>query len=128
MGTHKGDQGEVLSIMPKFLLVPVARTAEARILMGSQYIGTQASPTQINPWQGDVSIVVEGRLDAAANLPWFLAAAKGTTINVAYLFGNTGIRLEQRQGFTVDGVEFKVSSDFGAYINDWMGLYKNPGA
>ncbi len=128
MGTHKGKQGEVLNIMPKFMLVPVARTAEARILMGSQYIGTQATPTQLNPWQGDVTVVVDGRLDAASGLPWFLAAAKGLTINVAYLFGNKAMRLEQRQGFTVDGVEFKVSSDFGAYVQDWNGLYKNPGA
>lgn len=128
MGTHKGDQDEVLNIMPRFLLAPVSRTAEARILLQSQFIGTQASPTQINPWQGDVTPVTEGRLDFAAGNPWFLLGPKGMTVNVAYLFGNKGIRLEQRQGFTIDGVQFKVSSDFGTYVADWRPMYKNPGA
>lgn len=128
MGTHTGDQGEVLNITPAFMIVPVARKAEARILLNSQMIGTQAAPNQVNPWQGDVTPVVEGRLDVVSGKPWFLAGQKGWAINVAWLFGNKTPRVEQRQGWTVDGVEHKVSLDFGAYVQDPAALFKNPGA
>lgn len=128
MGTHTGDQGEVLNITPAFMIVPVSRKAEARILLNSQMIGTQAAPNQVNPWQGDVIPVVEGRLDVASGKPWFLAAQRGWAINVAWLFGNKTPRVEQRQGWTVDGVEHKVSLDFGAYVQDPAALFKNPGA
>lgn len=127
MGTRKGDKGEVLNIAPQYIIVPVTRQDEARILLNSQMIGTQTQPNQENPWKGTAEIVTEGRLDMVDKCPWFMAGPKGYSINVAYLFGNKDVRIEQRLGWTVDGVQFKVSSDFGVYVESWEGLYKNPG-
>jgi hypothetical protein len=93
----------------------------------SQVIGTQATPNQVNPWAGDTQPVIEGRLDAIDKKPWFLAGQKGWAINVAWLFGNKTPRIEQRMGWTVDGVEHKVSLDFGTYVQDPKALFKNAG-
>ena len=36
--------------------------------------------------------------------------------------------METKQGWTVDGVEYKVRIDAGAKAMDWRGLVKNAGA
>ena len=50
------------------------------------------------------------------------------TVNVYYLNGNETPYMEQRQGWTVDGVEYKVRIDVAAKAVDWVGLYFNYGA
>ncbi|MBF0437450.1 MAG: hypothetical protein HQL77_19095, partial [Magnetococcales bacterium] len=49
------------------------------------------------------------------------------TIEYAYLEGQTGVYIETRMGFEVDGVEIKARLDFGAKAIDWRGFFKNPG-
>jgi hypothetical protein len=127
MGTHTGDQGETLNMSPRYLLVPVGRQAEAFSLFNDEYIGTQAEPTKRNPWRGFATPIIDARLDKVDTLPWFMAGPQGFSINCVYLFGDKGFRLERRQGFTIDGTEFKISNDFGVYVKEWLGLYKNPG-
>lgn len=127
MGTHKNSEGQALNIRPAYLITPIALQAPAFQLLHGQVVGTQAEPNKPNPWAGYVVPVPEGRLDGAGVLPWFLAGAKGFAVNVAWLGGNETPRVEQRQGWTVDGTEYKVSIDAGAYVADWRALYKNPG-
>jgi hypothetical protein len=50
------------------------------------------------------------------------------TIEVAYLNGVDTPTLEQREGWGIDGVEFKVRLDAGVKALDSRGLTKNPGA
>jgi hypothetical protein len=128
MGTQKGKQDEALNIPPSFLLLPIAKYAEAHVLLHSMVIGTQAQPNQSNPWQGKVRPITDARLDISGSPAWFLAGPKGWGINTAWLGGNKTPRVEQRLGWSVDGTEYKVSIDFGAYVQDWRALYKNPGA
>lgn len=127
MGTHKNGEGQALNIRPSYLITPIALQAPAFQLLHGQVVGTQAEPNKPNPWAGFVVPVPEGRLDGTGPLPWFLAGAKGFAVNVAWLSGNETPRVEQRQGWTVDGTEYKVSIDAGAYVADWRALYKNPG-
>ena len=49
------------------------------------------------------------------------------TIEYGFLDGNE-LYTEQREGFDVDGMQFKVRMTFGAKAIDWRGLYKNAGA
>lgn len=130
MGTQKGKRGETLNLAPKYLLVPYAHMQEALSVIGSEYIGSQEQPLVRNPWAvRGYEVVVEARLDpSTGTAPWFAAAMKGLAINVAWLGGQKAPRIEQRDGWTVDGVELKVSIDAGAYIRDPRGLYKNAGA
>lgn len=128
MGTHVGKQKEALNIAPQFMLTPIAKKGEALTLLNSQTIGTQAQPNQVNPWQNAVTPVAEARLDMKSNRAWYLAGPKGWAMNIAWLYGNKAPRVEQRQGWTIDGVEHKVSLDFCTFINDYRALFMNPGA
>lgn len=128
MGTHKNEQGETLNIRPAFLITPIALQVEAYQLLNATVIGTQEQPNVPNPWNNAVTPITEGRLDGLATLPWFLAAPRGQFINVAYLGGNRTPRVEQRQGWTIDGTEFKISIDAGVFIRDPRGGYENEGA
>ena len=48
-------------------------------------------------------------------------------MEVNYLDGNQAPYLEQRQGWNVDGTEFKVRIDAGVSPLDWKALARNPG-
>lgn len=61
---------------------------------------------------------------------WYVAAdtAAVDTIALMYLQGEQGPQLDQKEGFDVDGIEYKVRLDTGAKILDYRWIYKNPGA
>ncbi|MNG31408.1 hypothetical protein D3C84_1172000 [compost metagenome] len=68
-------------------------------------------------------LIVESRLDGANPLYWYVAAEQGSdTIEVAYLDGVDTPYLEQQEGWTVDGVSFKVRIDAGVAPLDFRGL------
>ena len=127
MGTHRDGNGAILNLRPAYLIVPIALQAQAFQLLHGQVIGTQAQPNVPNPWANSVTPVPEGRLDGHTALAWYIAASKGFSIDVAWLHGNKVPRVEQRQGWSIDGAEYKVGIDAGAFVADWRGLYKNPG-
>jgi ATP-dependent Clp endopeptidase proteolytic subunit ClpP len=114
-----------LNIRPSFLLVPVALEGEARILLNSQYVpGETFVPNKV---AGLAQIVSDARLDAASSETWYLAASPSLydTIEVAYLNGVQTPVLEQKEGWGVDGVEFKVRLDAGVKALDFRGLYRS---
>lgn len=111
----------------KFLIVPAALEQTAEQLLAT------ISPTQIsevNPFAGKLELVVDPRLDAYSATAWYLAAAPGLidTIEYSYLEGEEGPQVFTREGFEIDGMEFKVREDFGGGVLDWRGLYKAIGA
>lgn len=55
-------------------------------------------------------------------------SANGTVLVYAYLAGQSGPRTETRMGFNVDGMEIKVSEDFGAGVVDYRGAARNHGS
>ena len=82
----------------------------------------------MNPYAGSYfTRVYEARLDDADSNAWYLAARKGKTVNVFFLDGKQTPYLETQQGWTVDGVEYKVRIDCNAKALDWRGLVKNAG-
>lgn len=59
----------------------------------------------------------------------YVAAAQGTdTIEVAYLDGVDTPYLESQEGFTVDGIAWKVRIDAGVAALDYRGMVKAAGA
>lgn len=126
MATHKNAAGAAYNIRPQYIITAMANDAEVYSLLNSTTIGTAAEPLRANPYAGRIIPISDARLDVLG-LPWFLAAPKGYAVNVAWLGGNEVPRVEQRMGWSVDGTEFKVSIDAGAYVVDWRGLYKNSG-
>ena len=125
-----------LNIQPKFMLAPNALEGAAEIFFRSERftdsdtVATDASlaATRVNPYAGTyLTRVYEGRLDDNDALQWYLAAAKGKTVIVYFLNGIQTPYMETKQGWTVDGVEYKVRIEAGAKAMDWRGLYENDG-
>jgi len=80
----------------------------------------------MNPWSY-LTPVYDARLDAVDAAEWFLAARKGMTVKLFTLNGNMIPVLEERPGWTVDGMEFKCRVTAAAKAMDWRGLYRNDG-
>lgn len=118
-----------LNIRPAFMLTPVTMEARANQLIKSASVpGADANSGINNPIQNFVTVISEARLDDSNAGEYYLTAAKGRdTIEVAYLDGIDTPYLEQQQGFTVDGVTFKVRIDAGVAPLDWRGLVKSTG-
>lgn len=119
-----------LNIRPQYLLAPTAIEAACEVFFKSEkFDGTNKAATTANPYAGTAyTRVYEPRLDDSSATAYYLAGAKGKTVTVFFLHGNKTPRLETKAGWTVDGVEYKVSLDVAAKARDWRALYKQPGA
>jgi len=124
MRTQTDANGDLVTIVPKFLIVPPALETTAQQLLATIAPTTTA---QANPFSGTLELIVEPRLKSAT--AWYLAGdpAQYPCLEYAHIEGEEGPRQDQRVGFDIDGVEFKIALDFGAAILDHRGLYKNPG-
>lgn len=128
MRLQKSAAGQVLNIVPSFLLVPADLESLAEQLIRSISIPGTNNAGVYNPLKDSLSIIVEPRFDSVDVNAWYLAAAKGAdTIEVAYLDGNAAPYLESTNGFTVDGVTYKVRIDAGVAAMDYRGLLKATG-
>lgn len=133
IGTQTDPGGATLNISPKFLLVPRALAANARVLVAAQYDPDTANKLQKpNPVAAmNLEVVTDARLDAFQSAAaWFLVADPGMhdTVIVGYLNDQPEPYMEQRSGWNVDGVEWKVRIDAVAKATDWRGMFYNDGA
>jgi ATP-dependent protease ClpP protease subunit len=122
-----------LNIRPAFLLVPTTLAGKARQLITSEFEVTAAGTNNTrapNYVRDLVQVVDEARLDADSTAEWYLAANPNAhdTIEVSYLNGVSQPTLEQRDGWNVDGVEFKARIDAGVKALDFRGLVYSTGA
>ncbi len=120
---------QILNLLPKYLVVPAAiETTAQQYLNQSQLLADQAA--NVNPFAGLMQLIVEPRLDDNSATAWYMAADPGqrAAIEVAYLEGQRGVYIETREGFDIDGIEFKARLDFGAGVTDFRPLVKNAGA
>ncbi|ADK99394.1 prohead protease/major capsid protein fusion protein [Brevundimonas subvibrioides] len=127
MGKQVGLGGEILNLAPKFMIVARKDALPARKLMTA----VQATQTSgVNVYSNAFEIIVESRLNRTSGAtPWFMAADPNQvdTIEYAYLDGDDGVFLDEREGFDVDGIEYKARLDFAVKAIDWRGLYQDPG-
>ncbi|MFO0360686.1 MAG: prohead protease/major capsid protein fusion protein [Flavobacteriales bacterium] len=124
------DGKAVLNIRPSYLIVPAAQEDTARVLMTSETDPSKTNSRVPNPVRSAAEVIVDARLDAASTLSWYLAADPNVfdTIEVGYLDGIAAPFLDQQDGWTIDGVEYKVRIDAAAAPLEFRTLYKNPGA
>lgn len=131
MAQHK-DAGSKkrLGISPKFLLAPMALKGHVRQFFATQLIGgVENQPNLYNPWfqGGGLTAIFEHALDDDDVKQWYLAADKGRTVRVYFLNGVQSPYLETRDGWNVDGTEWKVRIDAAAAAVDYRGLFRNAG-
>ena len=128
MRRQKGITGEAtLNITPKYLVVPPELEMTAYQIVNSTAAVDGVNSGVANPYKGRLIVVTDAELtDPDA---WYLVAdaTQHDTIDVTYLNGVETPRLETRQGFEVDGIEYKVAFDVGVDAIDFRGLYKNAG-
>ncbi len=117
-----------LNIIPRFILAPPSIAQTILTFLASEYIGTQALPNQRNIYANMVEPIIEPRLYDASATAWYLAGDKGKTVNLYFLNGNQTPYMETKQGWNVDGVEYKVRIDAGAKAIDWKSMLYNAGS
>lgn len=127
MRTQTDDNGNPLNIQPRYLVVPAALEDTARRLVSDEFIlnGTIAT---YNPNRGLAEVIVDPRLDGDATNPlaWYLVSDQAF-IEVAYLNGVQTPYLESREGWNVDGREYKVRIDAGAAPLDYRTAFRGTG-
>ena len=128
MRRQKGITGEAtLNITPKYLVVPPELEVTAYQIVNSTAAVDGVNSGVVNPYKGRFVVVADAELtDPDA---WYLVAdaSQHDTIEVTYLNGVETPRLETRQGFDVDGIEYKVAFDCGVSALDFRGVFKNAG-
>jgi HK97 family phage prohead protease len=124
------DGAATLNIAPSFFLVPAALEDTARVLMASETDPAQTNSKKPNPVRNAAEVIVDARLDASSTTAWYLLADPNRfdTIEVGYLDGVAAPFLDQQDGWTVDGVEYKVRIDAAAAPLEFRTMYKNAGA
>jgi len=96
-----------------------------QVLRSTSVPGGESNSGIMNPVANMGEMVVESRLDQSNPDQWFVAAEQGAdTIEVAYLDGQDTPYLEQQEGWSVDGVSFKVRIDAGVAPLDYRGLFR----
>lgn len=131
MALQKDSDGNTIRMPLAALLVPVALRGQALTVKSSQYaVDGSKNLTTPNIVRDTFEVYDDPRLDAQSSTAWYGLAEKAVadTLVIAYLDGQKEPYLEEQQGFTVDGVAWKVRIDAAPAIADWRGIVKNPGA
>lgn len=130
MRLQKDAGGNLIQVPMRGLLTPVALSGLAKTVRTAQYaVGAGVGSNDPNIVRETFEVWDDGRLDAKDAKAWYGISnpAYVDGIVVGYLDGNQTPYLEQHQGFTVDGVAWKVRLDAAPAIADYRGIYKNPG-
>jgi HK97 family phage prohead protease len=134
MATQTDPSGATLNIRPSKMVVPLSYEGTAATLRNAQFdpdTGDSAGNTAGNRpnWvAGTFEVIADARIDADSNATnWFMLAdpAQFDGIEVAFLNGVETPYLEQRDGFTIDGTEYKVRLDYGVAALDWRTIQLN---
>src|SRR4029453_1504906 len=127
MMNQKSADGQYLGIVPRFMITGPAQEIFMLQFLSPLTIVGGVSAIVPSEYQG-LRPIVDPRITDNA---WYLAASPDQvdTIEYNYLEGNAGggPTLETREGWDIDGQEYKARREFGAAVIDWRGLVKNPG-
>jgi hypothetical protein len=112
-----------------FLVVPTGKEQLARQYTSPQFMPT--AQTGVNPWSNSFTVVASAELQSNSATAWYVMPNPigiAEVFIVGYLDGNEGVYSETRQGFDIDGTEWKARMDVGFGAVDYRGAYKNLGA
>lgn len=121
-----GLTGEKILVRPKFLVVPPELETLAWQLVSAAI--APGSTSDANPFKGAFEVLVDPFLEDPK--AWYLIADPSTipVVEYAFLNGQEGLYTEQEIDFNTDNLNIKVRTDFAATIEEFRGVYKNPGA
>lgn len=121
----------IISVVPKFLIVPVALSGTALELVNSVSYNAANNNEGVKNIYGvggprPLTVIAEPVLDANSTSAWYLAAdpSQIDTVEVSFLQGEESPVLEDEWDFDKDVYKYKVRQTFGVKAIDWRGLYK----
>lgn len=124
MKAQKGRDGARITILPSWLVVPVALETTAGQFLDKNFTPTKAS--DVNPFRSTFrGYIADPRLDDNSTTKWYVAADKSTVdiIELGTLDGEgPKINIEEKFG---TGVKFQILHDIGAGLADYRGLAGN---
>jgi phage major head subunit gpT-like protein len=132
MRLQKGQEGRVLNLIPKTLLVPASLETRAQQYLGQSMLYSLMSSknaaveTQINPFAGALNIVAEPRLDAYSTNTWYLMTdlAQSDIFELAYLEGQEGPFLDSEMQFGTGGITYVCRLEYGVGAIEWRSWYR----
>lgn len=122
---QKDSNGIILAPEPVYIVVPPELQTAAEQVVAQITANTTAT---VNPFAGRLEVVAEPGL---TNLTaWYVVADPGMTdgLVMAYLSGESGPRIEAKDGWETLGMEFRLVWSIGSAFHGWQGWYRNPGA
>lgn len=125
---------QILNIAPKYFIHPAAMETEVEVILRSAaYPDSNTNSGKANPFgpgaKNQLIPVCDGTIDGTTTKEWYLLADNNQidTIEVAFLNGQNAPYLEEKDGFKVDGREYKVRHCVAAKAVDYRGMYRNDG-
>lgn len=127
MSKQTNPAAQIIHVRPRYVIVPVALQTTAEQLL--QLTTAPVTDSNTNPFKGKYMPIAEPRLDASSAVVWYGAADPSAidTLEVAYLQGQRGPRVETRLGWDVQGIEVMCNLDFGGGPIDFRGMFKSAG-
>lgn len=141
MRVQKDPSGEAtLGLSPALLIVPPTWETEARVLVSSQELDYELADSAAGIAQkraanqfGNLQVIVEDRLGGTAGTDndWFVQAnpmGPVPFIEVAFVRGQEAPQIESREGWSVDGIEYKVRMEYGVAALAYQPVVRNAGS
>ena len=118
------DVKEPLDLVGEYLLAPAAMQRVVQQYTSKNY--TADSQAKINPFDGQLTPVFDGRLDKNSANVLYMAAGKGQirSFIMAYLSGQRNPVLSQRVNWDNDSIDFKIKHTYGCKAMEYRGLVK----
>lgn len=119
---------DFLDLRPEILLVPIGLGGQARQINEAQYDVTQGAVSMSpNIVRGLFRTVVDTPRLTGVRRYLLASPSVAPTFEVVFLDGQQTPYLETKDGWRVDGVEWKTRLDYGVGAVDWRGAVTNEG-
>ncbi len=120
---------DYLDLRPSTLVIGISQGGNAKVINGSQYDPDASNKLQRpNQVYGLFGSVVDTARITGTEMYAFANPSEEPVIEVAFLDGNQTPFMETKEGFSVDGMEWKIRHDYGVGAIGYRGAVKNPGA
>ena len=130
MGLQKDPAGVTVGLRPTLMIVPLELEGTAIQLTQAEYDPASTAGTLAPNTVRETYIpVADHRLSADSALKWYMSSNPSISdaLIVGFLNGQSAPFLDSMNGWSIDGIEYKVRIDAAAIPGDYRGLWQNLG-
>lgn len=122
------SKNDFINLRPSVGLFPIDIGDEARLIIDAKYDPVDNKFEKPNKVRGILTTVVDTPRLEGNPYYFFANPSEEPVLEVSFLDGNQTPFLDSEEGFSVDGIKWKVRHDYGVSAVGWRGAIKNPGA